>query len=74
MSNVVGPFPGTEAESYQLQAALEHHCTCASPAVESQPCPAHSLLRDARVLAHLIFVRRKIEVYRFEEWDLDVLE
>ena len=74
MSNVLGPFPGTEQESYQLQAALEHNCTCPKPPVEGQPCSAHALLKDARVLGHLIFVHRKIELFRYEEWDVEVLE
>ncbi len=73
MNNVVGEFAGTIRESYDLQAAIAHNCACAhNPPEPTDPlCPAHDLLRDVRVLGHLIFARRWIETYRFHEWNVE---
>ena len=76
MSNVVGPFPGTNRELDSLKVAVWRHCTCAHTPPEAcdPPCPVHQMLGDLNVLRHLIFVRRDANWFRCSEWDLDVIE
>lgn len=65
MMGVIGVFHGTDAERDALNAALMRNCTCGETPAE---CPAHSILRDERILAHLVFVRRCMARYIAAEW------
>ena len=62
MSNVIGVFPGSQRESVRLQEAIRRNCMCPSESIDPI-CPAHDLLRDINVLAHLIFVYRRRQNY-----------
>lgn len=51
---------GTQQESTDLLAAIDHHCACyADPDGKYRTtCPPHTLILDQRTVDHLIFARR----------------
>jgi len=62
MSNVIGHLSCSQRELERLQTAIRRNCMC--PPESTDPvCPAHDLLRDINVMAHLIFVYRRRQNY-----------
>ncbi len=64
---------GTLAELAQLEAAVQHHCTCASRrfGASEEVCSAHSLLSDPRLLDHLIYAYRARVRFQRGEWTVE---
>jgi hypothetical protein len=75
---VIGVWPGSDAERDALLLALSRHCTplvgsskgevCWTRSSLEAACPVHSMLRDERVIQHLLFVRRKASMFVTREF------
>jgi hypothetical protein len=61
---------GTDDELRRLRAAVEHNCTCTTGQRFSadETCSAHAVLKDERVLDHLLYVGRMIDRLNRAEW------
>jgi hypothetical protein len=62
-------FRGTEEEAKALKDAIDHNCQCHS--MSAGMCEPHALLKDARVLSHLLYGRRCSAMFECEEWDTE---
>lgn len=70
-------FPGTQAEAFELTAAITLMCNTASrgqgeggeTCTVEQRCAAHRMLLDQKTLGHLVFAKRLATRFRAEEFD-----
>lgn len=62
---------GTETERWALLEAVDNNCGCRGEpgAAERDVCAAHLLLRDQRVLDHMLFGRRLAAQLGLEEFE-----
>jgi hypothetical protein len=65
---------GTRAEFMRLVAAMQNHCECETALFGRvvNLCPAHAMLRDQRVLDHLVFTYRSKGRFQELEWGVDL--
>lgn len=60
-------FHGSLAESYQLEAAVQHNCACAGGQGPAG-CGAHRAILDQRFIDGVLFARYLADQLRHEEW------